>query len=208
MRAVATLAGVLGLAAGAGAQTLSIVPEQTTYAVGEEVVVRLVADGPPPPGAEERAVFARLDFDEGRLVDASVEPVPLTSFGGSLSWIQGAVSCGAGWCDALSAAVGVVAHEVDPPADAVWSVVRFTAAAPGSAELSIRPAQDYYQGSTTTTYTGFGLDFFDQTAAAAATLEIVPAGDGGVPALGPLGAGALALLAAATGVRALRRRGA
>jgi hypothetical protein len=186
------LCAIQAVPVAAAAATLSIVPDKTTYSVGEPVVVQLVGN---PQGASDAALFARLRFEASILGGGSVVALTPTSSAGAFTWLQGTHACGAGYCDVLNTIGGLSPLPVDQSGSQVWATATLQAAAPGTANLTLElvgPQQ-----------TGFELDFFGLSSASAVPIQVVAAD---IPAAGRIELVLLALLLFAGAAWALRTR--
>jgi hypothetical protein len=183
------LCASLCAALGAGAATLSIVPDKTTYAVGEPVIVQIVGD---PQGASANALFGRLRFDPTLLSPQGL--VPLTPSSGGVPWVLGALGCDTGFCAVMDAIRTSAPALVDQSGSQVWATVTLQATAPGTMNLSME----------TQVSTGYQLDFFGQTSTAPVQIQVTAAPV--IPSVDQLDLALLTLLLTAGAAWALRRR--
>jgi hypothetical protein len=174
----AAAAGWVALA-GAGAlhaQSLTIVPDASRYAIGETVTATIVGD---TAALSDTGIFAQLRFDPAMLGNASVTrnlvPPPMD---GTLSiWFNGPLECGADYCDVIDSAT-TIPRSIEQTGSNAWATVTFTALAPGTTELRF---EDAAPGET--------LDFFElDEAPPAVAIEVFSA----VPLASPIGWAALA----------------
>jgi hypothetical protein len=177
----------------ASAAMLSIVPDKTTYTVGEPVIVQLVGDS---QGAGDAAIFARLRFDPSILSGGNVVALTPTYMAGAIPWIQGVHNCGSGFCDVLNAiGGGLLSLPVDQTGSQVWATATLQAAAPGSLNLTLE--------TLGAQRTGYELDFFGLTSASAVPIQVVAAE---IPAVGRSELALLVLLLLAGGAWMFRAR--
>jgi hypothetical protein len=177
-------------AAVANAATLGIVPNKTTYTVGETVVVQLVGDS---QGASALGIFAILRFDPSVLTAESVASLAATSNAGALSWSESVRGCGSDFCIAMNAVAGAPLP-VDQTGSQVWATVTLRAVAPGAVNLALEEGLQL---------PGYELDFFGLTHVPGVSIQVVPAD---VPASGNAELALLALLLVTGAAWVLRAR--
>lgn len=87
------------------AATLSITPEQTTYAPGDTIVLNIFGDSEGEE-TETQGIFGRLLFDPNRASYVSSSQQPLVTQFGITTWVQGGLSGGVedgvGFADAFN----------------------------------------------------------------------------------------------------------
>lgn len=190
---VVALALGVSLAAGvASAATLSIVPDKTTYAVGEAVIVQLVGDS---QGASEVGIFGKLRFDPAILSGESAFALVPTADAGAIVWREGFRGCGSDFCVAMnSLAPTYPPLPVDQTGTQVWATATLRAEAPGTVSLSLEEAPQ----------SGYQLRFFGLTSAAPVAIQVVGTE---VPSASRIPLALLALLLAGGAASALRSEG-
>jgi hypothetical protein len=169
-RSAAGLAAMLlllaGLTGAANAATLTITPDQTTYAVSDTITLTIVGDA---QGAADYGVFGSLFFDSALATTIATTQTPLTSLGGSLPWIQGTVPAGyPGIAVAFNQIVGLTPWAPDAP---LVSIITLHAAGPGTLDLNWE----------TDPSTGNQLYFFGLSSAPGASVRIVDRGGQPIP---------------------------
>jgi hypothetical protein len=100
-RLVAAL--IIAVGSAANAATLVVVPDQSTYVVGETVTLTITGD---PQGAQDDAIFGRLEYDPSSTSTLGSSQTRHTSGGGASSAILGIVSFGDGFVDVFNQIVG------------------------------------------------------------------------------------------------------
>jgi hypothetical protein len=154
---VATFFATLLLASSAGAVTLTLAADRSTYQVGETITLSVVGDA---MGASTDVVFGRLLFD-GDLADHSgSSQIGLTSNGGAIPWVVLTLFGGDGFADAFSQVAGLSPFIPD---QSLSATVLLLAMAPGTLDVQWDLGPSSSQ-----------LRFFGLTNAPGATVTIVP----------------------------------
>ena len=180
------------LAAGAAhAQTLTIVPNKTSYGAGELITVQIFAD---PQAMVDASLFARLRFDTTIATPVGVVRNATPSyFDGGVPFAVAPLDCGPGSCDVIDAITPTaLAQPIYPLGSTLWATATLRAIASGTTTLQFE-----------TTVPGYQLDFGGPISVTGVPITVSP----GVPALGLLGWALLAALMLAT-TWWLRRRAA
>jgi len=167
MRAVLLVLGVVALAAGAPAATLTITPDKQTYAVGDEIVLAVLGDA---EGAAGSLVKGRILFDAKLAEFVSASQQPLTSFGGALPWSAFALDGGPGFADAFRQFCCDSPQFVDGP---LVATVVLRATAPGRLDY------EWQSGVIQPPDNNFNLRFFGLSDAPGGSVTIVPEPDTG-----------------------------
>ena len=158
-----TAAGVAAsvfLAFSAQAASLTITADRATYNVNDTITLTISGDA---EGGTGVAIFGTINYDQSLTTATSQSQTALTSFGGSLPWIAGALFTdfpNNATVDAFNQAGGTVATTPDGPLSAV---VTLTADAAGVANFS-----------WLTNAGNESLNFFGLTNAAGTSVLIVP----------------------------------
>lgn len=156
---VAALA-VLALASSAGAATLTVVADQSSYNVGDTITLTVTGDS---QGASSLAIFGRLLFSAPVANFGSGTPTQTTLLAlGSLPWTAGPLTCNASSCDMMNQ-LSAFGLSPAPASNLLVSTVSFLASTLGTSTVSWE----------TNPATGFQLDFFGLTNAPG-TIIVVP----------------------------------
>jgi hypothetical protein len=142
----------------AGAATLSVVSNKTTYSPGETITLNVSGDG---QGASSYAVFGRLQYTGAGGVTAVTQTQKLV---GS-AWTSGSVGNGAGFSDSFNQIAGLAALTATSlPTKNPFSTITLLAGATGTVNV----AWNVVSGS------GFELSFFGLTNAPGTSFTIIP----------------------------------
>jgi len=144
---------VVGFAAAAGAATLSVASDKTTYNTGETITLSVSGDG---AGATAYSILGQLSYNS-----ALVGPGTRTQQKVGASWTLGALNSSSGVSDAFNQIAFPAATAGNLPAGNPFSIVTLVANAVGVVNV----------GWVTTNFSFFGLT---QPQAVGTTFTIVP----------------------------------
>lgn len=99
--------GLVGLAAPAGAATLSISADKASYNIGETITLTLI--GTSTSGEQAKSVFAAVGYSAALTQTVSASQQPHTTSFGMNTWTQGALQTSDGEADLLNQIAGLSA---------------------------------------------------------------------------------------------------
>ena len=162
------------LGGSAGAATLTITPDKSTYLVGETITLSVLGDA---EGTSDNGIFGRLLFDGGLASYVDSVQIVLTSATGGLPWFAGALFGGDGFAEAFNQASFGTPRVPDGP---LMATVTLLATAEGTLSYEWQT-----EGSGELRF-----DFFGLTNAPGGSVTIIPEpATGLLLALGLLGLG-------------------
>lgn len=179
------------LAAPAGAVTLSVSADKTTYDIGETVTLTVIGD---PIGASDSGIFGRLETHPFLASPLGTSQTPHTSAGGTIPWGVGPLRQDV----AASEVFNQITTEDALPADQLQlATAKLCAELPGSVTVSWTLHEPY---------SPFGLSFFGLTSAPGTSFTIADLPGEPEPSCLPEPTAAATLAAGAALLRLLARR--
>lgn len=157
---MATLVTALGVAFSAGAATLSVASDQSSYLPSDTITLTVTGDS---QGATANGIFGRLVFSgSGSATITGFTQGVLTSFNGFITWAQSPINQGANFIDLIDYVAGLTALPTD---QLLVSTVVLHANGTGTVNVAWE-----------TTATGFQLGFFGLTNApgTAFAVNVIP----------------------------------
>ena len=128
-RVVSVAIALFGALSASSAPILSITPSESSYRVGDLIVLQIHGD---PNGVAAGTIFGRLVFESALATWVSSEQQFLSFFGGGFPWVGFALGGGEGFADAFNQVGGPVAV----PDGTLTATVSLQAAQPGTLSLS------------------------------------------------------------------------
>jgi hypothetical protein len=119
---------LVGFAGGAGSATLTVVPNKTSYSIGETITLTITGDS---QGAEDKLIFGRLLYEAALTSTVSSSQITLTSDG--VPWNTGPLSVGDGFATVFNQLVIPLSAPVDQLLIATATLI---AEAPGTVHVS------------------------------------------------------------------------